>query len=417
MAWIQRKHPDTAKRQTLLNFTEWQRGQAARILQDFELHVYEWTLTSVKYRESLDKQDKRDLAQSVFAQDRDGRLTPYLILLRDQTLEKIDDDPKVAAETAKHLAAFQNGLVDELIRDEDNPVTEKDRALIQTGIEMTRTEFDLLVMLVRVFDHARCHFVVEICEPETKRFLNALRIRHEEGGNRMPWPQYKSGLLERMQNSSTIDGLISFILKPRDNGCPISLWVAERIAERRLLNDDGIEMSEDTWLELLLSFITNDEKQTLQVPARDQRAGYNIATLQTSLSRFDPATFRKFQQSHCHDPVALRVVKLHRLVAAEKDSLALKARTKAELEAHVADRGRPPTGDKVKPKDKTIERYDKKSSLPVKEGQPDKELYASFPPKSLRRRLWDAVVAEHVSAMQRFTSEGGVPQATPEVGG
>ena len=142
-----------------------------------------------------------------------------------------------------------------------------------------------------------------------------------------------------------------------------------------------------------MSFITNDEKQTLQVPARDQRVGYDVATLQKSLSRFDPATFRKFQQSHCHDPVALRVVKLHRLVAAEKDSPALKARMKAELEAHVADRGRTPTGDKVKPKDKTNERYDKKSSLPVKEGQPDKELYASFPPKSLRRRLWDAVVA------------------------
>ncbi len=56
--WVNRKHPDTGKRQTLLNFVEWQRGQAARILQDFELHVYEWTLTSVKHRESLDKQDK-----------------------------------------------------------------------------------------------------------------------------------------------------------------------------------------------------------------------------------------------------------------------------------------------------------------------------------------------------------------------
>jgi hypothetical protein len=72
--WVNRKHPDTGKRQTLLNFTEWQRGQAARILQDFELHVYEWTLTSVKHRESLDKQDKRDVTQSVFAQDRDQRL-------------------------------------------------------------------------------------------------------------------------------------------------------------------------------------------------------------------------------------------------------------------------------------------------------------------------------------------------------
>ncbi len=76
----------------------------------------------------------------------------------------------------------------------------------------------------------------------------------------MPWAEYKLTLLSRMQNSSTIDGLISFILKPRDNGCPIGLWVAERIAERRLLNEDGIEMSEDTWLELVLAFITNKEK-------------------------------------------------------------------------------------------------------------------------------------------------------------
>jgi hypothetical protein len=78
LTWVNRKHPDSGKRQTLLNFTEWQRGQAARILQDFELHVYEWSLTAVKHRESLDKQDKRDVAQSVFAQDRDGRFVPHM---------------------------------------------------------------------------------------------------------------------------------------------------------------------------------------------------------------------------------------------------------------------------------------------------------------------------------------------------
>jgi hypothetical protein len=116
----------------------------------------------------------------------------------------------------------------------------------------------------------------------------------------MPWTAYKTALLERMQNSSTIDGLISFILKPRDNNCLITLWVAERIAERRLLNDDGIEMSEDTWLELLLAFVSNEEKQTLQVPAREQHAafgdgaGCDVLSLQRSLNRFDPSTFRKF---------------------------------------------------------------------------------------------------------------------------
>jgi hypothetical protein len=110
-----------------------------------------------------------------------------------------------------------------------------------TGVEMARTEFDLLLTFVLVF---------EICELAAKCFLNALRIRHEEEGERMAWALYKNSLLERMQYSSTINGLISFILKPRDNNCTISLWVTERLAEHRLLNDDdGIDMSEDTWLE------------------------------------------------------------------------------------------------------------------------------------------------------------------------
>jgi hypothetical protein len=41
-------------------------------------------------------------------------------------------------------------------------------------------------------------------------------------------------------------------------------------------------MSEDTWLELTLSFIQNEEKQTLQIPARDRRGdiegGYNTGS-------------------------------------------------------------------------------------------------------------------------------------------
>jgi hypothetical protein len=203
-------------------------------------------------------------------------------------------------QNAQNLPAFQIALIDDLAISEENDVTEQDRAILMTGLEMTRTEFDLLLTLVRVFDHSRSHFVFEICEPSTKRFLNALRIREEEGGDRMPWSLYKITLLERMQNSSTIDGLISFILKPRDNGCPISLWVAERIAERRLLHDEGIEMSENTWLELLLAFVTNEEKQTLQVPAREQRAafdngaGYDFLALQRSAVK--PLRSRNFQE-------------------------------------------------------------------------------------------------------------------------
>jgi hypothetical protein len=107
LTWVSRKPPDTGKRQTLLNFKEWQRGQAVRIIQDFELHVYEWTLTAVKHRESLDKQDKRDVAQSVFAQDRDGRLIDYMVFLRAQTLENEGDDEAVAERIAENLGAFR----------------------------------------------------------------------------------------------------------------------------------------------------------------------------------------------------------------------------------------------------------------------------------------------------------------------
>ena len=157
-------------------------------------------------------------------------------------------------------------------------------------LEMTHTEFSLLETRVRVYDHARSHFIFEICEEAVKRFLNARRIRFEEAVDRMPFSEYLSLLLDRMQNSSVLDGLISYVLKPRENGCPLSLWTAERVAERRLLQDDGIGMSEETWLELVLAFMTAEEKQTLRVPARDQRAengdevGYNTASLQTALA-------------------------------------------------------------------------------------------------------------------------------------
>jgi hypothetical protein len=253
-AWIQRKHPESGKKQVLLNFVDWQRSQAARILSDFELYCYEWTLTTVKHRESLDKQDKRDIAQSIFARDHNGRLVP---LVRD--IRSLDFQPEADAEAEavnqENLALLRVNAFEELIASKDNDVVDADRPTLNVCLEMTQTEFALLETLIRVYDHARSHFVPEICEPAVKRFLNAVRIRYEEDEERMPFRIYRSTLLDRMQNSSVIDGLISYTLKHRENNCTLSLWVAERVAERRLLNEDGIEMGEDTWLELILSFV------------------------------------------------------------------------------------------------------------------------------------------------------------------
>ncbi len=80
------------------------------------------------------------------------------------------------------------------------------------------------------------------------------------------------------------------------------------------------------------------------------------------------------------------MLSLHKLVAADKAAPTPKAK-RAELESHAAAKQGTP------PKAKANEKFDKKTSLPAKEGKPDQELYASFPEKSSRRRLWDAVVA------------------------
>jgi hypothetical protein len=166
------------------------------------------------------------------------------------------------------------------------------------------------------------------------------------------------------------------------------LWVAERVAERRLLNDDGIEMGEDTWLELVLAFVTSDERQTLRVPARDQcteygdAAGYDLAALQVALAACDPNNFKKFHQANCPDPVALRVVALDKLSTSSD-----KTKKNGRLEVHIAQKA---TG-KAPGKTPKEGRPDKIPALPQKGGAPDQELFATFPEKSLRRRLWDAI--------------------------
>ena len=109
----------------------------------------------MKHWESLDKQDKRDVAQLVFAQDRDGRLPPHIIFLRAQTLEQEGDDEIAAEQAAANTNAFRLALVDDLIASDENDVNERDRAVLRTGVEMTRTEFDLLLTLVRVSFHLR----------------------------------------------------------------------------------------------------------------------------------------------------------------------------------------------------------------------------------------------------------------------
>jgi hypothetical protein len=129
----------------------------------------------------------------------------------------------------------------------------------------------------------------------------------------------------------------------------------------------------------------------------DENRGYTVLTLQDTLARFDPMTFRKFKQGFCQDPVAIRVVNIAGLIAPKKEVSAPKVpRWKdkkndespagehhaGELECHAAGKDKPVTA-----------KFDNKAFLPEKNGRPDQEVYAKFKKEGLRRRIWDSIVA------------------------
>jgi hypothetical protein len=114
---------------------------------------------------------------------------------------------------------------------------------------MDNTEMLIYLKMVEVCDLARSHFLFEIVEPQVKRFLNAERLKAEALAPplTLSYTQYRSLLLERTQNSKLTQDLLNYILKPREEGCPVYLWVAERISEANLLAVNGLAMSNPGW--------------------------------------------------------------------------------------------------------------------------------------------------------------------------
>jgi hypothetical protein len=246
---------------------------AQRILESLELHTYDWTIKQLKTRECLGKQDNRDKAQATFAMDREGALIAKGKILRAITTAKGgDNEVQVAAAVLSTLAA-QRQAIDDYV--DDGSVEEDDRATLISQIEMTGNEWDILAKFVVVYQKARSHFLFEIVEEKVKRHLNAERIRADAAGTKpLKYQDYKELLLARCVNSAQTEDLLSYILKPRDEGCPVGLWVAERMSEMKLLMDDGIKMNAKTWLAFTLAFVTAEERLALRVPVEADREFY-----------------------------------------------------------------------------------------------------------------------------------------------
>ena len=142
---------------------------------------------------------------------------------------------------------------------------------------MDATELQIYTKMLEVYDKARSHFLFEIVELQVKRYLNAERLKAEaeQQPRILAYVEYKKLYLQRTQNSELTQDLLSFILKPREEGCPIYLWAAERISESNLLTANGLAMSDQAWLAYTLAFITPEERQILDVPSLAERALYD----------------------------------------------------------------------------------------------------------------------------------------------
>ena len=301
--WKNRLHPVTKKPTKLVDIS-WQKNMGTIILDSFEFHVHAWTMTAVKKREALDKVDTRDHAQSLFTLDRDATFRAEgvaLLALRTPHAPTATVNAIAAAEAALKVA--QAAAIDVLVADATSPVTEKNRPVLTSYCELTTSELQILDEFTRVFDKSRSHFVFEIVTPQTRRLLNAARIQADSATTPVPlkWADYRKLLLDRMTGGASSNDLLSYLLKSREEGLTISLWTAERRAERHLLEKDGVVLAENIWLSYVLHFVSAHERQTLKIPAEKDRAafnasaGYTCKDLEAAIASTDPLTFQRFR--------------------------------------------------------------------------------------------------------------------------
>jgi hypothetical protein len=126
-----------------------------------------------------------------------------------------------------------------------SPFVSADRAAVLSLCDMEPTEIQIYTKMMDVYDKAKSHFLFDIVELQVKRFLNAemLKAEAEQVPRCLSYQEYKELFLNRTQNSELTQDLLSYILKPREEGCPIYLWAAERISESNLLTANGLTMS------------------------------------------------------------------------------------------------------------------------------------------------------------------------------
>ena len=399
--------PVTKQRRLLIDYG-WQVAAMKRITDSLKDCTQTWTLGAVKKRENLDAADRRDFAQSLFMMDPFAEHQANATILRALYQAPAPNATANAIATAAAaLITAQDAAIDALVADIQNPVVEANRLCLNSYCALTAGELGIFQEFVRVYQEALCHFLFQLCNENVSRFLNAERVKslNLQQPVTLEWTDYITLLSERMQDGSKSNDILTYFEKRRESGLTIYLWISERRAERALLEHDQVRLPERTWLAYVLHFVSPDERDKLNIPAEKDMAGFNngngytMAHLETAVTASDPLSFKPFRPNQCRDPLAKRIMALHAALDAAakvtppsppgKGNLTGKKKPDPKVNFDLSD-GKPDEAKKLV--GAALKALDLPASLPQKDGKPDTARIAKFHEKSLRRRVFNAVL-------------------------
>ncbi len=81
----------------------------------------------------------------------------------------------------------QQTMLNEWIDDPDNPITEKDRPMMELYAQLNEDELVYVHELQKCYDEMRCYFVQWILSRETKELVNSARISAVQMGQPFTW--------------------------------------------------------------------------------------------------------------------------------------------------------------------------------------------------------------------------------------
>ena len=383
-----------------IDFT-WEKSQGVRIINSLKTCTQQWVIDAVKKRRTLEKQDATDSAQAIFAADRHGKLNDLGQTLRDMRL---------TTGSADDLSTANSGLQDRQAdkittwinssEEEHAHVTKESRTVLVLHCSITAEELAVLAELHRVYDISLCHFMKHILSPNFARYVNALRLKAETAGDVFGWREHEKAVLDQLVDSAEPNDIIDFQLRIREEAVPCHIWIAERASERKLLEEDGVRYSELTWLSYVLHMVTNDERRVLEVPADNLLDSYSMDKLALSASKADPKSFRIFKHQQIHSSLGKRVLHIHRLLKADKNSKKAgssddKRSNDKEKKANGENNNRKPSSqDQSKDRKKSpsqIKALELPTALPQKDGKPDKAVYDKLTEGKTRQRVWQRI--------------------------